>query len=136
MADPFVSVVGLSDHELPKDANPTGMLALWIRGLCIGGMDVTVGSDKGGWLVLFRNDSSISPDKMSCKFYQEHVQVPFLHGIWKEKDNWQVGDPIPPELSLVWWCNGDLAQIVIIIDETSHAFFEDEHICANKQSAS
>ena len=81
MADPFILIVGLSEHELPKDSNPTGMLALWIRGLCIGGMDITVGSDKGGWLALFQNDCSSSPDKMRYKFYRDRVQLPFLHGI-------------------------------------------------------
>jgi hypothetical protein len=52
VADTFVSIVGLTDQELPKEACPSGFLAIDVKRLGIGGAGVTVGEQKTGW-VLF-----------------------------------------------------------------------------------
>ena len=52
VADTFVSIVGLTESELPKRTCPTGFLALDIKGLAVGGGGITVGEQKSGWLVF------------------------------------------------------------------------------------
>jgi hypothetical protein len=52
----FVSVNGLTKHELPKEAVPSGLLALKIQGLCVGGSGINLGEMlAGGWLVILFN---------------------------------------------------------------------------------
>jgi hypothetical protein len=52
----FVSVCGLTKHELPKEAIPAGLLALKINGLCVGGTGINLGEMPAGWLVFIQND--------------------------------------------------------------------------------
>jgi hypothetical protein len=95
VADTFVSIVGLTDQEIPKETCPSGFLAIDVKGLGIGGAGVTVGEQKTGWVVFIRNDNDQSGDKERYKFYREKVFLPFVRQSRSWFDNWIPNTPIP-----------------------------------------
>jgi hypothetical protein len=60
VADTFVSIVGLTEQEIPKETCPSGFLGIAVKGLGVGGGGITVGEQKTGWVVLIRNDNDQS----------------------------------------------------------------------------
>ena len=129
----FVSVVGLTERELPEDM----CIPMRIEGLCVGGGGVNVGWKGDGWLVLMRggSENNDAPDKQRYKYYRDNVLLPFISQSRKEFDGFddESGISIPTNLTAVSWCDGDLAQIASVIEDVT--LFHDKKVTANKQSA-
>ena len=61
----FISVVGLTELELPIDRH----LVMKIEGLSVGGGGVTIGNRQVGYLMLVRGERGIEKERYS--FYHE-----------------------------------------------------------------
>ena len=135
IADMFISVCGLTEAELPSETCPSGLLAIQVEGLCVGGGGVTVGNKSKGWIVFVRSDPGNNADEKRYKFYRDNVLLPFIRQSRCKFDGWQVGSPIREEDQVVSWCDGDLSQVKTIVSPESLTIYADNKICANKQSA-
>ena len=129
MAPIFITVLGLNDRELPKDH----CVSLKIRGLCVGGGGVTVGSKGYGIMMFMRGEKGI--DKERYKIYRDEVLIPFIKESRHEFGGWVEGTPIPEDMKAVSWCDGDLAQIENIISNESMQVYVENMVCAAKQNA-
>ena len=128
MAPMFVSVLGLTEREMPEDQ----CITLKIQGLCVGGC-VNVGDKQHGWLVFMRND--ISSDKIRYHIYRDEVFLPFVRNTRSDFCGWIEGTPIPETLQAVSWCDGDLPQIENIVSDDSLQIYEDNLITENKKNS-
>jgi hypothetical protein len=105
----FVSVNGLTEHELPKEAVPSGLLALKINGLCVGGTGINLGEMPAGWLVFIRNDND-GKAKGILIISREHLPA-FLNNIQKEYDSWV------EKSTIISWQDGDFAQVATLTED-------------------
>ena len=76
IANIFISVCGLTKAELPTLTCPTGLLAIEVEGLSVGGGGVTVGNKSKGWIVFVRSDPGA--DEKRYRFYRDRVFLPFI----------------------------------------------------------
>ena len=111
MAPIFILVLGLNERELPQDQ----CVALEIKGVCVGGGGVTMGAKQNDILLFMRGDKGM--DKNRYQIYRDEVLIPFIRESHSEYRGWKEGSPIPEDMKVVSWCEGDLAQINNIITE-------------------
>jgi hypothetical protein len=130
----FVSVTGLTEHELPKEAVPSGLLALKIQGLCVGGTGINLGEMPAGWLVFIRNDNDGEAEKKRYRFYRENVFIPFLNDIRKEYDGWVEKSNIEDESTIISWQDGDFAQVATLTEDETLENFRALKVVLNKQN--
>jgi hypothetical protein len=130
----FVSVTGLTEHELPKEAVPSGLLALKIQGLCVGGTGINLGEMPAGWLVFIRNDNDGESEKKRYRFYRENVFIPFLNDIRKEYDGWVEKSTIEDESTIISWQDGDFAQVATLTEDETLENFRALKVVLNKQN--
>ena len=123
----FITVLGLSERELPMH----DCVAIDVEGLCIGGGGATVGNKLKGWLVFMRGQKG-----MDIERYKMHRDNVFLHFTQKTRSDfygWKEGDAVASQLRAVSWCDGDLAQIENIANESSLNLHEEHNITACKK---
>lgn len=61
--------------------------------------------------------------------------IPFIASTRKQHDDWVEGTPVPLSMSAVSWCDGENAQVKVVIDEEAIIQFKNLRIIANKQHA-
>ncbi|CAB9518460.1 hypothetical protein SEMRO_936_G222121.1 [Seminavis robusta] len=130
----WMSVTGLNERELPKSENPAGILVLSIAGLCVGGGGVTVGRENSGFVVFVRNDGDKETDKVRYRHFIDDCLLPWIDEI-RVEEGWKRGTPIPDDLTAVAWCDGDIAQLATIADESTLSKYRDRKVHPYKQSA-
>jgi hypothetical protein len=133
-----ISVAGLTESELPKEKTPSGILVLEIEGLCPGGHSLPpMGTARlpVGYLLLLRNDNDGEQDKKRYKWIQENIFLPFVASNREQHDNWIEGTPIPQSMMAVSWCDGDNAQIKMLVEDSTLAQLGRLNITVNKQHA-
>ena len=69
---------------------------------------------------------------ISRVIYRDNIFLPYVAETRKDYHRWNVGDPIPTQLSAVSWSDGDLCQIQNIVSEDSLEVYRDNMIIANK----
>lgn len=78
----------------------------------------------------------IKTDKLRCRAHCDRVLAPFVDSQHADvHDDWQEGDPIEDDVHVVGWCDGDLAQLATVTEETTVDVCKEKRICTNKQSA-
>ena len=87
-----ISILGLTEYELPQDS----CISFKIKGICVDGGGVTVGSSQEGIILLMRGD--VGYDKVRYKIYREQVILQFVAKIRFEYGGWQEVTPIPDNL--------------------------------------
>ncbi len=125
----FVTVSGLSEEEMPNKP----FLHMKVPGLCIGGGGTTVNNPGMGHVFFMRRKEGA--DKVRYKHYQEQILLPFINGVRKELDDFDVsiGTSIPKKLTAVSWCDGDLAQVATIVNDIDR--LTENLVIALKQNA-
>ena len=63
------------------------------------------------------------------------VLLPFIQQLREQHDGYVEGAEVPTDQTVVSWCDGDLAQMAVMIDEEQLETNERLRIIANKQSA-
>ena len=89
MAPIFISVLGLTERELPKET----IVLIKIKGLCVGGGWVKVGAQQYGIIIFMYGENSM--DKKIYQIYRYGILVPFISQTRAEYVEWRVGMPIP-----------------------------------------
>ena len=113
MAPVFISVLRLTERELPKEP----IVLINIKGLCIGGRVVNVGEQQYVIFIFMRGDNKM--DKKIYQIYRDKIIIPFIAHTRAEYGEWRVGMIITEELKAVIYCDKDLDQIDNIINYTS-----------------
>ena len=127
----FISVLGLTTREMPNHQ----CISINIKGLCIGGDGVNVGCEQQGTVIFMRNDTN-GGDIQRFKIYRDEILLPFISKSREEFSGfWREGMPIPPELTAISWCDGDLSQISNITCIESIQLYNEKKIIANEQNA-
>ena len=126
----FVSIVGLTEREMPSSQ----CVSIKIKGLCIGGDGINIGTQQQGTILFMRNDVD-KCDIQRYQIYRDEIFLPFVKRSREEFSEWRDGMPIPEHLTAVSWCDGDLAQISNITCKESIELYKANKIIANKQNA-
>ena len=126
----FISICGLTDNELPSHTCPSGILVMELDGLNVG-----EGGKTKGRVVFIRNDKDKQTDKVCCRFYRDHVLIPFIQYQRRMSCAWEKGAPIEESMRAVSWFDGNSAQIAAITEEESLAILKEHKVFANRESA-
>ena len=116
----YATVTGLTTHELPEAACPSGVLVIQIPGMCVGGaVDPMATFGEGvGFVVFMRGReegaNSDSPQLINFTHYRRKVLHPFIDCIREKIHGHVVGTEVPAWLSCVSWSDGDINQLAAI----------------------
>ena len=116
----FLSVSGLTERELPKSANPNGLLLFEVQGLLMAN-SVKICNTQPGYVLLMRSEKGI--DVSRYRIYRDSVFLPFVDSIRKEYDQWDGNmNNLQPNMFVVSWQDGDIPEISNIAQdaETYH----------------
>ena len=128
VAPAYVSFLGLSERELPKDSCPDGILVLPIEGLSVGGVDPDCKSV--GYIVFVRGGKD--QEKQNFRYYQETVFRPYV----ERKKNLATGVPASEEDRSVSCSDGGGAQLTTLLEEDSLVAADNLLLTLCKHSAS
>ncbi|CAB9513306.1 expressed unknown protein [Seminavis robusta] len=97
---------------------------------CIGGCDVSVGGEDPGFI---RNGDNETDTKVKHRYIIKNCLLPWIDNLRVE--GWKRGTPIPENKAAVAWCDGDIAQLSTIANESTLSNYRDRKIHLCKQSA-
>jgi hypothetical protein len=107
-SQPFYTIAGLSDFELPKDECPEGFIVLAVHGLSP--TAATDPFDQGiGCVCLMRSQKGAEQAKFS--HWRKNVLHPFVRRLQEVHRDWDPSTPLPKLAQNVLWLDGAPEQI-------------------------
>ena len=112
LAPLVAAVTGLTQHELPTESCPSGMIVITVPGFCIGA-SVDVYAQQPGYIV-FLAESTAGDSSRGQEFfdwYNENVMDPFIARSRELFDLCPEGAPVPEKATSVLWTDGGIDQL-------------------------
>jgi hypothetical protein len=107
-SQPFYTIAGLSESELPKDKCPGGFIVMIVHGMSPSA--ATDPFNEGiGYLCLMRSEKGAEQAKFT--YWRKHVLYPFVRRLQEVHRNWDPSTPLPSSAQNVLWLDGAPEQI-------------------------
>ncbi len=127
----FVVIHGLKPDGMDDSGHLDGLYVLKIPGLCPGG-DTGQNLHGFGYVAFCNTKKNINFVRHS--WYCNNVLLPYIDEMCTYWDEWENNNPVPEELHVVFWCNGNINQIKSIVNKEQQALEFDKKIVSNKDS--
>ena len=134
--NPYVTVSGITERELPKATCPSGILVVPIAGLSME-RNRDPSCKKKGYVVFLRNDvSDESVHLKNHEHYHKEVYKPYIDYIRKVLHGYNIDgtDTVSDELQSVGWNDGDIMMLAAIVKEEMGKQCMENNNVRNKQS--
>ena len=107
-SQPFYTIAGLSEFELPRDKCPEGFLVMAIHGLSPSAATDPF-DEKVGYVCLMRSQKGAEQVKFS--YWRKNVLYPFVRRLQEVHRDWDSCTPLPRLAQNVLWLDGAPEQI-------------------------